>query len=268
MTRWRAPSHTVVMVRPTMQATRASPAVTNFRVAAPTMPAGISMVSFRRILVTDPECDSGRPSGRSGPGALVAAGRGLRHAHYYPDARGLIPPDCQYQLGRPHRALPAGGSGLLSIPGRRCSISGRTAQQRAEHSHSAHRGQQAPRGWNLIGNPYDEPVSWGSVQFVTGGVRQDLRDAIAAGVTEGVLFEYRQGVGGAAGFYDFAPNPTTAMMEPRKGYWLHVNRDTRVVIYGAGVGGAGIEPTATASTDEGWLMTLSARAGDLQDPRT
>lgn len=266
-------NHTVVIGATDNAGNEASPAVTNFRVAAPTMPAGISMVSFpyKNLQVTDPSAILGVPPADLGLVRWWPLDEAYDKYHYYPDARAaLIPPDCQY-TNLDDRTVPYPPAGLgyfLSIPRQAVlDIQGEPLSDVPSTHIRLYRGQQAPRGWNLIGNPYDEPVSWGSVQFVTGGVRQDLRDAIAAGVTEGVLFEYRQGVGGAAGFYDFAPNPTTAMMEPRKGYWLHVNRDTRVVIYGAGVGGAGIEPTVTASTDEGWLMTLSARAGDLQDPR-
>lgn len=266
-------NHTVVIRAADNVGNEATPAVTNFRIAAPTVPGGISIVSFpyKNLQVTDPSVILGTPLSDLALVRWWPLDEAFDKYHFYPDARAsLIPPDCQ-QPNLDDRTVPYPPAGLayfLSIPRQAVlDIQGEPLSDVPSSHIRLYQGQQPPRGWNLIGNPYDETVSWGSVQFVTAGVRQDLRDAIAAGVTEGVLFEFKQGVGGAPGFYDFEPDPTAASMEPRKGYWLHVNRDTRVIIYGSGIGVASEAPTAATAADDGWLMTLAARAGDLQDPR-
>lgn len=267
-------NHTAVIGVSDYAGNAATPAVTNFRVAAPTVPGGISIVSFpyTDLQVTDPTVILGTPQSDLALVRWWPLDESYDKYHFYPDARAsLIPPDCQ-QANLDDRTVPYPPAGLayfLSIPRPAVlDIQGVPLSGVPSTHIRLFQGQQPPRGWNLVGNPFDEPVAWGSVQFVTDGVRQDLRDAIASGVTEGVLFEYRQGAGGAAGYYDFEPDPAAAIMEPRKGYWLHVNRDTRVVIYSSGVGAASEQNRPTlASADDGWLVTLSARAGDLVDPR-
>lgn len=90
-------------------------------------------------------------------------------------------------------------------------------------------GYTYPRGWNMIGCPFPDPVTWGGVQFVTNGVRQDLKEAIASGVTEGVLFELKRAAGQP--YYDFPSDPLAGTLQPWKGYWVHVLKDTTLVTY-------------------------------------
>ncbi|MGD9494837.1 MAG: S8 family serine peptidase [Armatimonadota bacterium] len=269
-------AHTVVVNAADNIGNAASPAVSNFRIAAPTLRGGVSIVSFpyTDLQVTDPSVILGTPLADLALVRWWPLDEATDKYHFYPDARAsLVPPDCQ-QADENERTVPYPPAGLgyfLSIPRDAVlDIQGQPLRDVPSTHIRLYRGQQPPRGWNLIGNPFDEPLSWGTVQLVTEKRRQDLREAITSGVTEGVLFEYVQGVGGAPGYYDFNPDPTATMLEPRKGYWVHVNQDTRVIVYGSSIGVAtasGGDEQATVQADDGWLLTLSARAGGYKDPR-
>ena len=266
-------NHTVIVNVSDNVGNAADAAVTNFRVAAPTFPSGVSIVSFpyRDLAVVDPSVILGIPAAEFALVRWWPLDTLTDKYHFYPDARAsLTPPDCE-QANLNDRTVPYPPAGLayfLSIPRQAVlDIQGQPLQAPSSHIR-LYRGQQAPRGWNLIGNPYDESVGWGTVQFEVDNDRLDLGEAISEGYTEGVLFEYVQGIGGNPGFYDFNPEPTAAVMEARKGYWLHVNQDIRARVYSTGIGvaaesAAGDEVAAA----EGWSLTLSARAGEYQDPR-
>ncbi|MCD6361862.1 MAG: S8 family serine peptidase [Armatimonadetes bacterium] len=249
-------------------------AITNFRVAAPTIPGGVRIVSFPYwdLQQTDPSIILGTPLSEMALVRWMPTDAGYDKYHFYPDAAAtLTPSDCQ-QADINERTVPYPPAGLgyfLSIPQTAVlDIQGRSVQEFPSVHVRLFTGQHAPRGWNLIGNPYEEPTSWGAVQFVTNGVAQDLREAIDAGVTEGVLFDYVSPQGGQPGYYDFASDPTTAVMQPQKGYWIHVNQDTRVIFYSTAIAGAQAQPVAATSEagKDGWVLRLCARAGAYQDP--
>lgn len=266
-------NHTVVIDVADGAGNQADSAVTNFRVAAPTIPGGVSMVSFpyRDLVVTDPSVILGTPLSDLALVRWWPLDDSADKYHFYPDARAsLVPPDAQ-QADLDDRTVPYPPAGLgyfLSLPRQAVlDIQGQPLEGITSTHIRLYYGQQAPRGWNLIGNPYDETVSWGSVQLVTGGVREDLSDAIDNGVTEGVLFEYVQGTNGQSGYYDFNPDPMEATMEPRKGYWVHVNETTRAEIYGSNIGVMADEDgDEVVEAADGWQLKLSARAGAYQDP--
>jgi hypothetical protein len=269
-------NHTAIIRVADNVGNEADPAVTNFRVSAPTFPAGVSIVSFpyRDLAVTDPSVILGIPASELAMVRWWPLDTTTDKYHFYPDARAsLVPPDTQ-QADLQDRTVPYPPAGLgyfLSIPRQAVlDIQGQPLQDVPSTHIRLYRGQTAPRGWNLIGNPYDEPVGWGTVQFETNGERYDLNEAIDEGITEGVLFEFVQGIGDNPGFYDFNPEPTAAVMEARKGYWIHVNEDVRARVYSTGIGAAA-DGEPVASDDEGdgdgWMMTLQARAGDFVDPR-
>lgn len=264
-------NHTIV-IDVSDSAGNAATTVTNFRVTAPTFPAGISMVSFpyTDLAVTDPAVILGIPASEFGLVRWWPLDTTTDKYHFYPDARAsLLPPDTQ-QANVEERTVPYPPAGLgyfLSIPRESVlDIQGQPLQAPSTHIR-LYRGQQAPRGWNMIGNPYDEAIGWGTVQFEVGNERLDLSEAIAQGLTEGVLFEYVQGVAGNPGYYDFNPSPTAAIMTPRKGYWIHVNQDMRARVYSAGLGVAATESEGSSPADDGWSLNITARAGEYQDPR-
>ncbi|MBD3292399.1 MAG: S8 family serine peptidase [Armatimonadia bacterium] len=267
-------NHTVIITVADNAGNEADPAVTNFRVSAPTFPAGVSIVSFpyRDLAVTDPAAILGIPASELAMVRWWPLDTTTDKYHFYPDVRAsLTPPDTQ-QADLDDRTVPYPPAGLgffLSIPRQAVlDIQGQPLQDIPSTHIRLYRGQQPPRGWNLIGNPYDEPVGWGTVQFETGGERYDLAEAIDEGVTEGVLFEFVQGIGDNPGYYDFNPEPTAAIMDARKGYWVHVNEDVRARVYSTGIGVASDSDVSDVpSADEGWTMTLQARAGDFIDPR-
>ena len=199
----------------------ASPAVTNFRVAAPTMPTGISMVSFpyKNLQVTDPSAILGVPPADLGLVRWWPLDEAYDKYHYYPDARAaLIPPDCQY-TNLDDRTVPYPPAGLgyfLSIPRQAVlDIQGEPLSDVPSTHIRLYRGQQAPRGWNLIGNPYDEPVSWGSVQFVTDGKRRTCAMPSPRALLRACFSSTARASAGRP-VSTTALNPTTAMMEPRR----------------------------------------------------
>ncbi len=268
-------NHNIVINASDGVGNEAEPAVTNFRVAAPTFPGGVSMVSFpyRDLAVTDPSVILGIPLSELALVRWWPLDDGMDKYAYYPNVRAsLVPPDCQ-QADIDDRTVPYPPAGLgyfLSIPRESVlDIQGQPLQEPSSHIR-LYRGQFPPQGWNIIGNPYPDPVNWGSVQFEVDGRRLNLEAAIDEEITEGVLFEFVQGVGDQPGFYDFNPDPVSANLEPSVGYWIHVNEDVRVIVYNSNVGGASSPPRRAdeAETADGWTLTLSARAGDFRDPRT
>lgn len=254
---------------------QAEPALTNFRVVAPSVPAGVSMVSFpyHDLQITDPEIILGTPLADIALVRWLPRERGTDKYAFYPDPRAsLVPPDAQ-QPNVEERTVahpPAGLGYFLSIPRQSVlDIRGEPLQEASTHIR-LFRGDYPPRGWNMIGNPYLDPVSWGSVEFEIADQRLDLSAAIRRGITSGILFEFVQGVGDQPGYYDFSPDPAAATLEPGVGYWLHVNEDVRAIIYGGDADGAQVadQPAREAVEDDGWMLTLKARAGDFVDPRT
>lgn len=266
-------NHTVTITCSDRSGNAATPGVSNFRVTAPTIPAGVRMVSFPYwdLQQTDPSVILGTPADQMALVRWVPTDASYDKYHFYPDAMAsLTPPDTQ-QADIDQRTVPYPPAGLgyfLSLPQPAVlDIQGRSVQEFRSVHVRLFRGQYPPRGWNLIGNPYEERTSWGTVEFVTNGVTQDLSEAIASGVTEGILFEWVPARGGQSGYYDFNPNPAMAVMDPQKAYWIHVNQDTRVIFYGTNVASAQTVTQAAQPKDErAWSLRLCATAEGYVDP--
>ena len=277
---WQVPSalsrtsHVVTIQCSDLAGNQADAAITNFRVAAPTIAAGVHIVSFPywELRETDPSIILGTPLSEMALVRWAPQDQGYDKYHFYPDALATLTPTDTQQADINERTVPYPPAGLgyfLSLPQTAVlNIEGRSVQEFTSVHVRLRHGQYPPRGWNLIGNPYEETTSWGSVQFITNGVAQDLGEAIDAGVTEGVLFDYVDPGGGQPGYYDFNPEPTQAVMDPQKGYWVHVNEDTRVVFYSTAVASAEAQASGAGADaqSDGWTLKLSASAGGLQDP--
>ncbi len=249
------------------------PITATFQVVPPNIPAGLQLVTlpYRNLLSTDPNVIFTPP----GTGAIhiarwVPTDSTSNKYHYYPDPwASFTPPDATGSnpiVSGPPAGLgyfintPGSGTTLLTVQG--------DVVTDDQYTIMLHRGTVFPTGWNMIGNPYTSAVQWGTVEFTTGGVRQDLTEAIAAGVTPGIIYELKNT--GTSTYYDFPSDPLSATMQPFKGYWVYVAQDTQLVIYSPGISGASAKPK-TASTKPWlapgtWRLRLVTAAGADTDP--
>lgn len=241
----------------------------NFRVTAPTITAGLHIITlpYPGLANSDPQEIFGVPIGDIALARWVPSDGNYSKYHVYPDEYATFaPPDGQ--VPSPPAGLGyfvrLGQDGVLSI----------TASGLTDDSYNINliRGTSAPRGWNLIGNPYENSVDWGSVEFISGNGRQDLTEATDPDkdpVTDGVLYEWVPTSSG--GYYTFAVDPTQDTLEPLAGYWLHVLKDATLVVYNPGATAAArpLKPkqaTPAAVGPDNWLLQLQATSGQYTDP--
>ncbi len=126
-------------------------------------------------------------------------------------------------------------------------------------------GTTPPRGWNMIGCPFTGVLDWGSVQFVTEGGTQSITEAVQDGVTDGILWAFKPD--GDSGYYEFPESQFSATVEPFEGYWVHVWKDTTLVMFAPQVAAAASEAKAGAiGSDDGWRLQIIASAGGHIDP--
>ena len=241
-----------------------SPAVVNFRVALPMVDAGIHMFS---LPYSFPTGDVPTPAEVFGDPSVQMARwwPGDRQYHAYPDAYGSFsPPDALPPT--PVVTQPPAGLGYfvrLSTSST-LNITGVPLGGVDPYAIRLSAGTGAFAGWNMIGCPFTSSVEWGSAYFVTNGVRQNLAQAVAAGVTEGVLFSFHSTVAG--GYYEFSPDPLAAVMEPFAGYWLHVLKDTTLVLYPPALSLTQTPAPVAVGKSDGWRFQLIASAADALDP--
>ncbi len=191
----------------------------------------------------------------------------------YPDSYGTFnPPDAQG--GDPIVTSPPAGLGYfiritlapdadyatVSAPG--ISLGGTTSRYEIDLPY----GANPPRGWHMIGCPFTSVLNWGSVQFITDGETQSVLEAVQDGVTDGVLWEFVSE--GDGGHYEFPTDPLTATVEPFKGYWLHVWKDTTLVMFAPQVTGSAVAANAGADgliSDDGWQAQIIVSTGEHSD---
>jgi hypothetical protein len=248
----------------------ADPVATNFRVTTPVIAAGLRLISlpYPGMANKSPQDVFGIPNDEIGMARWVPADSRVSKYHVYPDDFATFaPPDAL--VAKP----PAGLGYFLRLP--RNGIMNVSASSLTDASYQIKLvyGTDPPRGWNLIGNPYGQPVDWGSVEFISSNGRQDLREAMDPSnhpVTEGVLFQFVPTADGSSGFYSFPEDPTQASMVPLEGYWVHVLKDATLVIHNPGGSTAAASrpsaPAAATPSTGNWLVRLEARAGKYEDP--
>jgi subtilisin family serine protease len=249
----------------------ASSATSNFRITTPTISAGLHIIAlpYPDLASASPSDVFGVPLDGMALLRWVPSDSRNSKYHVYPDDYASFAPPDQL-VPQP----PAGLGYFLSLPQTgTLSVSGAGVTDES-YNISLVYGTVAPRGWNLIGNPYEGYVDWGSVEFTSSNGRQDLAEAMSGDdpITDGVLFEYVNSTAG--GYYDFETDPTQATMTPLTGYWLHVLKNCTLIVPNTGSTGAAVSSRAprtasstTATPSAGnWLLRLRAQAGRYEDP--
>lgn len=274
-------SHQITLDASDYAGNAATQASSSFRISLLTISAGLHMVSIPYDFTTLTEQQM-RPSTVYGlPIEQIMVARWLptdstplNKYHVFGGAEGIedqyasfVPLDTEeppYVVSNPPAGLGyfinADADGTINV-GSASALTGIT-----EYTIQLSYGTSQPRGWNMIGCPFQDAVSWSTAEFVTNGVRQDLTAAIDSGITEGILFELKT-TGGVA-YYDFPANPLSATIKPWQGYWVHVLKDTELVLYNATSSAAA--PAATPAkqtvTTDNWSLRFGATMAGGADP--
>lgn len=262
--------HTLKIEAADTSSNEATPATSNFRITTPTIAAGLHIISlpYPDLAAADPSVIFGVPTSDMALIRWVPTDSRYSKYHIYPDDFASFSPPDQL-VSKP----PAGLGYFLSLPTTGTLDIAASGLTDASYEIKLVYGNDAPRGWNLIGNPYEDYVDWGSVEFVSANGRQDLREAMEddeySPVTEGVLFNFVSSAGG--GYYTFPSDPTQDTLAPLKGYWLHVLKAATLVVHNTGTSttsAAARRDTAKAPaiTTTNWNLQLQAQAGKYEDP--
>jgi len=267
--------HTITIDAQDYDGNAATTAVSNFRVAAPSISAGLHLISlpYAGLIDTDPSLIFGIPFDQVQVARWVPTDERDSKYHIYPDQyASFSPPDARGS--NPIVSDPPAGLGYFIRLPKQCTLNiGTLGTLNDQYSYNIRLlyGTQPPRGWNLIGNPYDAVVDWGTVGFEADGQRYDLREAMSddVGITEGVLFDFISTSTG--GYYQFSADPAQDVMDFMRGYWVHVLRDATLVVYNPSVSEASAKRSWTAAakrapTKDEWTLKLSAYSGEFQDP--
>jgi hypothetical protein len=267
--------HTLTVDASDYDGNDADTAASNFRVASPTIEAGLHMISlpYAGLINDDPSHLFGIPYNELQLVRWVPDDAREVKYHLYPDEYASFnPPDARG--ADPVVSDPPAGLGyFIRLPQRSTLNIGTlgTVNDRETYTIKLTYGTDPPRGWNIIGNPFDSVVDWGTVGFEADGQRFDLKEAMdeANGITEGVIFDFISTATG--GYYQFSADPAQDVMEFMRAYWVHVLKDADLVVYNPSITGvASVESTPASAlsggSDDGWTLQLSATAGDYQDP--
>lgn len=264
-------AHTVKLEASDLAGNPGTPAVSNFRVGLPTLSAGLHLISlpYRNLIDPNPASIFGVGVNELALVRWVPTDTAFNKYRIFPDPlASFTPPDATGD--NPTVVSPPAGLGyFVNLPREVVlNVAGESLSDVTSYTIRLPLGTAEPTGWHMIGNPFQDKVDWSTVQFVTRGVRQDLDAAIASGVTEGVVFEYVPAAGARPGRYEFV-SPQSAVLEPMKGYWLHVRTSTAVIIYPSTVIGAK-KPSDTSvqktrPSADNWKVQIIASAPGLLD---
>ena len=257
-------SHQLTLSAADRDGNRSATTVANFRVALPTMDAGIHMFSLPYTYAPDTFPTPNQLFGLPGEVRMARWWPGDGQYHYYPDPLASFDPPDAASPGSVVPQPPAGLGYFVRLPQAvTLNITGVPVTGLTQYNINLLWGSRDPKGWNMIGCPFLTPIDFGSVQFVTNGKGETLAEAIASGVTDGVLFGFRSTAAG--GYYTFSPDPFSAMLEPFQGYWLRVRKDTTMVIYAPLVAMQSPAPTRP-DPGQGWRLQLVATANGAVEP--
>ncbi len=267
--------HTLTIVASDYDGNAATPAVTSFRVAAPSIDAGLHLISlpYAGLVNADPSLVFGIPYDELQLARWVPDDARPVKYHIYPDEYATFnPPDARGS--DPIVSHPPAGLGYFVRLPKRCTLNTGGAgplSDTTSYQINLIYGTDSPRGWNLIGNPYESVVDWGTVSFIADGQRYDLREAMSedVAITEGVLFDFVSTTTG--GYYQFSSDPSEDILEYMRGYWVHVLRDAALVMYNPAVTTTVVERPRPAKlsnvpTRDQWTLKISAYSGQFQDP--
>ncbi|MBI2298644.1 MAG: hypothetical protein HYU66_06780 [Armatimonadetes bacterium] len=213
----------------------------NFRIAVPSLTAGIQTFSLPRS-ISLAENDFSLIFGRDNFSVVrwVPLLFGVSKYRSYPDSYAtMLPPDADSSLLRPTVARPPAGLGywlrilqsrpLPTLPGQ--------AITDPEYIVQLYRDPNGQPGWNMIADPYDvAAVGLASTSVVMGdGRRLTFNQAIDAGLTPGVVFSYVPNPSNpsAQGSYNF-DEPGQGQLVRLQGHWLKVNQDITLAISAGG----------------------------------
>ncbi|MFQ6096421.1 MAG: S8 family serine peptidase, partial [Armatimonadota bacterium] len=221
-------AHVVTLTAADNDGNQGNTATVGFRIALPIIDAGLHMVSLPLTQLVDPDPIAifGLPLTDIALARWLPEDTALNKYHVFPDPfASFEPPDAEpgYSLGQTVPSPPAGLGYFLRLTNAVTLELGQLGQPpdaSQPYVIKLRRGTTNPKGWNLIGTPFNAPIELATVEFVVDGVPMSLGQVIDEGFTTGILFTLVPDPGGG-GHYEFT-DPATGRLEPLKGYWIQV----------------------------------------------
>lgn len=117
-------------------------------------------------------------------------------------------------------------------------------------------------GWNMIGNPFAYNVPWVACEVeTTTGARLSLQEAADKEIILPHLYRYEEGV------YTWQTAPAGVLYK-WEGFWVRALQDCTLVVMPLPTGGRSVPASNMLSGGSGWLLRLSAVAGNVRDGNT
>ncbi|MCD6360937.1 MAG: DUF3466 family protein [Armatimonadetes bacterium] len=121
-----------------------------------------------------------------------------------------------------------------------------------------------PRGWSIIGCPFNEPVPWDAehVQIICNGVTQPLNEKSASGRIFPTIYGYKNGRN-----VPIDPRRAPGSLEPWQGYWICARRPCTLKLT-ARVNNPAAKPVKAPkrnSSPDNWTIQLIAETNGFGD---